>query len=108
MWGNLSKFGTSPFRFFLSIFIIIFLFAFLAFFGDKGLRYSGGLSYVDSFFESLYWSFVTFTTLGYGDIGPDSTFTKILAILEAFLGLIMMGFFLDLIATKYHEFRRGG
>jgi hypothetical protein len=106
IWGNLSKFGTSIFRFFMSIFSIIFFFALLFFsLSDKGLYYSGASSYVDLFFKCLYWSFVTFSTLGYGDITPASTFTKMLASVEAFIGLIMIGIFLDLI-TKYHEFRK--
>ncbi len=31
-----------------------------------------------SFFDSVYWSLVTATTLGYGDFSPHSTFGKVL------------------------------
>lgn len=41
--------------------------------------------------DSLYWSFVTATTLGYGDLRPSQAKSKMIAILIAFLGLILSG-----------------
>jgi Ion channel len=43
-------------------------------------------------FDSLYWSFVTATTVGYGDIRPVHRRSRILAILIAFMGLVLTGF----------------
>lgn len=42
-------------------------------------------------FDSLYWSFITATTVGYGDIRPTKHGSRILAILIAFLGLVLSG-----------------
>jgi voltage-gated potassium channel len=42
-------------------------------------------------FDSLYWSFITGTTVGYGDIRPMRRGSRILAVLVAFLGLILTG-----------------
>jgi voltage-gated potassium channel Kch len=42
-------------------------------------------------FDSFYWSFVTATTVGYGDIRPVQRRSKLLAILIAFLGLTLTG-----------------
>ena len=42
-------------------------------------------------FDSLYWSFITATTVGYGDIRPVKQRSKVLAILIAFLGLVLSG-----------------
>jgi voltage-gated potassium channel len=42
-------------------------------------------------FDSLYWSFITATTVGYGDIRPVKQGSKVLAILIAFLGLVLSG-----------------
>ena len=41
--------------------------------------------------DSIYWSFVTATTLGYGDLRPAKSSSKLIAILIAFLGLILTG-----------------
>jgi voltage-gated potassium channel len=41
--------------------------------------------------DALYWSFVTATTLGYGDLRPARGSSKMIAILIAFLGLILTG-----------------
>lgn len=42
-------------------------------------------------FDSFYWSFITATTVGYGDIRPVKRGSRILAILIAFLGLMLTG-----------------
>jgi len=42
-------------------------------------------------FESLYWSFITATTVGYGDIRPLKSGSRVLAVLIAFLGLMLTG-----------------
>lgn len=42
-------------------------------------------------FDSVYWSFITATTVGYGDIRPVKQRSRILAILIAFLGLVLSG-----------------
>jgi len=42
-------------------------------------------------FDSFYWSFITATTVGYGDIRPTNRGSRALAIFIAFLGLILTG-----------------
>jgi voltage-gated potassium channel len=42
-------------------------------------------------FDSFYWSFITATTVGYGDIRPVKRRSRIFAILIAFLGLTLTG-----------------
>lgn len=46
-----------------------------------------GWSRIDSF----YWSFITATTVGYGDLRPAKNLSRIIAILIAFLGLLLSG-----------------
>jgi len=42
-------------------------------------------------FDSLYWSFITATTVGYGDIRPLLKLSKTLSILIALTGMIFTG-----------------
>ena len=51
-------------------------------------------------FETLYWSFITATTVGYGDIRPAKKSGRILAILIALIGLTMTGI---LVAVAVHS-----
>ena len=41
--------------------------------------------------EMTYYSYVTLTTLGYGDITPVSMLARSLSILEAIFGVLYMG-----------------
>jgi voltage-gated potassium channel len=42
-------------------------------------------------FDSFYWSFITATTVGYGDFRPVKRKSKIIAVIIAFLGLTLTG-----------------
>ncbi len=42
-------------------------------------------------FDSIYWSFITATTVGYGDIRPLKRLSKTLAIFIALQGMIFTG-----------------
>jgi voltage-gated potassium channel len=42
-------------------------------------------------FDSLYWAFITATTVGYGDIRPLKRLSKFLSVLIALTGMIFTG-----------------
>jgi voltage-gated potassium channel len=50
-------------------------------------------------FDSFYWSFITATTVGYGDVRPERRVSRILSILIALVGLTLTGI---LIAVAIH------
>ncbi|MEE8056640.1 MAG: pentapeptide repeat-containing protein [Pseudomonadales bacterium] len=52
-----------------------------------------------NFFSCLYFSVVTFTTLGYGDFTPDG-FSRFMAALEAFTGSFTMALFVVVFVKK--------
>jgi hypothetical protein len=51
-------------------------------------------------FDSFYWSFITATTVGYGDVRPTKTAPRILAIVIALVGLMLTGI---LVAAAVHS-----
>lgn len=53
-----------------------------------------------SFLEALYFSAVTITTLGYGDIQPVEIELRLFAAAEAVLGVVTIGFFLSSLSQK--------
>jgi voltage-gated potassium channel len=50
--------------------------------------------------DSLYWSFITATTVGYGDIRPHRTSSRIISIVIALTGLTFTGI---LVAVAVHS-----
>lgn len=52
-------------------------------------------------FNYFYFSLVTFTTVGYGDITPLTNLEKLFAGLEALLGYVMLGMFIVLIQKRF-------
>ncbi len=52
---------------------------------------AGTDSFLGSFRELIYFSYVTLTTLGYGDTTPISPHARLLALLEAISGVIFVG-----------------
>ncbi|MCG8564946.1 MAG: potassium channel family protein [Desulfobacterales bacterium] len=61
-----------------------------------------------SWFDSLYWTFITALTVGYGDIRPMGRRARVLTVVLAWLGLILSGLFVAIavetssIALKQH------
>lgn len=62
------------------------------FIGTIGIHLTEGISYGNA----LWWSFVTITTVGYGDISPATPFGRVLA---SFLMLVGIGFLSMLTGT---------
>ncbi len=57
-------------------------------------------------FEALYFSFITLTTVGYGDIAPASPAARMLAIMEATAGGFYMAILVARLVSLYSNDRR--
>lgn len=92
-----SDYGTSFLRWGVTSIVFIGLFALtfalLDLFGNVALK-------VGHWYDFIYFSTTTFTTLGYGDIVPTSFIGKVIANIEAFTGFVMLGTFIGLIQKK--------
>lgn len=47
-------------------------------------------------YDSIYYAFITATTVGYGDMKPISKLSKFLAVQIAFMGLVFTGIFVSI------------
>jgi Ion channel len=61
---------------------------------------------VDNLLDAIYYSGVTFFTLGYGDIVPIGGPERLLAVVEAFLGLGIVALVIGFLPTLYGAYSR--
>ncbi len=98
--NGIFGYGIQPSKVIMSAILIITLFAFL--FMNPGISNIVGIEEITSnnFFDCLYFSTITFTTLGYGDFRPLEGIGRILAGSEAFIGAFMMALFVYTFARR--------
>ncbi len=94
----LCKYGTSFIHVLLGCIVVIVGCALLFHYFDSLLYYNTILE-DPTIFESIYFSIVTFTTLGYGDYHVVGNMQMIAAI-ESFVGAAMMSLFTVIVARK--------
>ena len=94
LWWVTSDCGRSLFRWTLFILFVTLLFAFA--YSRVGVDYG---SY-ETAISPLYFSVVTLTTLGYGDVVPASIPAQVLAGFQALLGYVGLGGLLSILANK--------
>lgn len=51
--------------------------------------------------HAIYWSIITLTTVGYGDVSPITTAGKIISAVTAFLGVASLAIFSGIVATSF-------
>lgn len=95
IWWATSDCGRSFLRWGLWTAVLAFAFAGLYQFVEIDL---GGRP--DNWMTNIYFSFVTLTTLGYGDIVPTSAPARIVALAEVVTGYVMLGGLLGIFGNK--------
>ena len=76
---------------------IIWITIFTLFLGTIGIHFAEGTSIGNS----LWWSFVTITTVGYGDISPTTSLGRIIAGIIMLVGIGFLGILTATIATFF-------
>ncbi len=94
-----SGYTTKPIRIILAGLVISLIFA-VAYMIHGGLSEEHSLS--KNIWESMYFSFTTFATLGYGDLSFKEAypFMRIMSTVEAWLGAITISIFVAILARK--------
>ncbi len=86
--------------------VLVFLVVSILVSGTTFYTFAEGWSVVDAF----YFSVTTLTTVGFGDPAPDTTLGKLFTVVYIFVGLGIIGGFINVLAK--HTFalrrRRGG
>lgn len=88
---------------FLTLFI---LFAFLVFFASTVIYVfegTGSNEKVNNFYDAIYWAVVTITTVGYGDITPQTSEGRFATILLIVSGLGIIAFTTSIVTTAMTE-----
>lgn len=60
---------------------------------------------VETLFDAVWWSVVTLTSLGYGDIYPVTTEGRVVGIFLMFFGILLIGIIAGSISRHYFEER---
>jgi hypothetical protein len=94
VWWVTSDCGRSLFRWSFFILFVTLMFAFA--YSRVGVDYGPH----ETAISPLYFSVVTLTTLGYGDVLPTSVPAQILAVFQALLGYVGLGGLLSILANK--------
>lgn len=82
----------------IRIYITIIILCALLYYFSNGM-----INNVDTVIDSIYFSVVTITTLGYGDMLPCTNWGKMAVSLEAIIGVILLGFFLIRVSLDVVE-----
>ena len=84
---------------------LAFIYGLIYLLSDPGSRGTGMLAYPEHealswWFTPFYYSIVTYTTLGYGDVTPQTKIGQLLVTSEIVLGYISLGMLLSVLANK--------
>lgn len=92
-------YGTQPFSIIITMIVSWFGFAF-AYYYLLSNSFINNL--VKSFWDALYYSGITFLTIGYGDISPSLTGTalRFVSVAEGFVGLFLMSYLTVAVVRK--------
>lgn len=92
-----SDYGRAFFRFLLWCLGVILLFGYIYFLVPGAIALNNQSVNLGN---SIYFSFVVFTTLGFGDILPVTTLGRSIVILEVTIGYIMLGLLIAILSRR--------
>ncbi|AER33422.1 potassium channel family protein [Pantoea ananatis] len=94
-----TGYGLKIGRILLTVISAILLMSIVNFHYNYGF-YSGSHNKMETYIDALYFTCVTVTTLGYGDITPTLATTKVIVIIESLIGFIFMSLFVSAFINR--------
>lgn len=88
---------------FVYIFILAFSSILLGAFAEYMVEAGAPDSKITSFSDAIWWSLVTVTTVGYGDLYPVTTEGKIVASFLMIIGIMILGLFISTLGSSFVE-----
>jgi Ion channel len=103
LWQVTSNYGESLGRWVATCLLVILTFA--TAYDAFGIVASTGISPDKPLhaFDYFYFSVITFSTLGYGDLHPVGILGQAMACIEVFAGFIMFGVLLSFVGTRFQR-----
>lgn len=100
MFDYIGRYATAPTRVLFNALFVVMLYALIFYcsteyfpsFGMIASTLPSNLSHVHDFWNSIYYSAITFCTVGYGDYFAEG-YLKMFAALEGFSGIFLMSYF---------------
>ena len=85
---------------------LLVVFSFMVFFASTVIYIfegAGGNEKIDTFFDAIYWAVVTITTVGFGDITPQTSAGRLITIFLIMGGIAIISFMTSIITTSMTE-----
>jgi len=92
-----SGYGLKLYRILLTLLLVVFTFSIINYLFRDQFFANGDIC---TFLDSVYFTLVTLTTLGYGDIAPTTQPGKIVVIVQTVIGISVISLFLSSITSK--------
>ena len=92
------------------LYTLAVLLGFLIFIGSTGIyffEHHANGKQVGDLFDAVYWSIVTVSSVGYGDIAPQTTGGRLVAMALILTGLVVISFFISIIVSAVNDRMHG-
>lgn len=104
-----ALFGACSQAFFINFscftFLLVIIFAHVVYFAERDTNPQFPKNYLDGIDDAMWWSIVSVTTVGYGDIVPMTGVGRIVAVLWMLVGIVMFSILAGIMSSNFSNIR---